>query len=302
MTWVSPLDIGLVMGLIFAWPVLAFAMSFRLIGFPDLTLEGSLPTGAAVYAVAILNGWSLLPSTIAAMLAGGCLGALTAVIHLRFRVNKFLAGIIVVAISYTLDLRIMDSSNLGLIARPSVFDYVTTFNGLGGSQFQLGTILLLIGMLVVGATFLFIAINSLLGVRLRVAGSNPSHARALGLSVPVLLTAGLAISNALVAGSGALLAMYQGFSDVSMGQGVLILALASMTIGERLVPERRLSIPAFVLTAAIVGSLVYEILLAYAVRLGLAATDLKLATAFFVLGVIAVRIRKHDDQFLEAIR
>jgi len=302
MTWVLPLDIGLVMGLILAWPVLAFAGSFRLLGFPDLTLEGSLPTGAAVYAVAILNNWSLPTAIIAAMIAGACLGALTAIIHLQFRVNKFLAGIIVVAISYTLDLRIMEASNIGLIQRPSVFDYVAPLNGLIASPFQLGTILLLASVLIVGAAVLIMAINTSWGIRLRVAGSNPNYARALGISVPAYLIVGLAITNALVAGSAAFLAMYQGFSDVGMGQGILIFALASMTIGERLVPEQRLPIPIFVVVAAIVGSLVYEILVAYAVRLGLAATDLKLVTAFFVLAVIAMRIRKHDDEFLEVIR
>lgn len=302
MTWIVPLSIGLVMGLIMAWPVLAFASSFRLIGFPDLTLEGSLPTGAAVYAVATINGWSMVPAIVAAMIAGAVLGAMTATIHLRFRVNKFLAGIIVVAISYTLDLRLMNSSNVGLIDRPSLFDFTTQLNQLGGNQFQLATIGMLAAMLVIGAMLLLGAINAPVGLRLRVAGSNPDYARALGLSVSAYLVSGLAITNALVAASGALLAMYQGFSDVSMGQGALILALASMTIGERLVPERFFSIPVFVIVSAITGSLVYEVLLAYAIRLGLAATDLKMATAFFVLGVIAFRINKQDDQFLEVLR
>jgi putative tryptophan/tyrosine transport system permease protein len=120
--------------------------------------------------------------------------------------------------------------------------------------------------------------------------------------VPLYLTAGLAITNALVAASGALLAMYQGFSDVGMGQGILILALAGMTIGERVVPDRSLSIPGFVIASAVVGSLIYETVIAYAIRLGLAATDLKLATALFVLVVIAFRMRRSDDEFLEVIR
>lgn len=302
MSWALPLDIGLVMGLLLAWPVLAFAMSFRLLGFPDLTLEGSLPTGAAIYAVATIHGWHLSAAIFAALLGGACLGALTAVIHLRFRVNKFLAGVLVVAMSYTFDLRIMDASNIGLIQRESLFDIVAPFNKAVGSGFQLGTISLLACLLLFGALLLFLAINTLWGMRMRVAGSNPSYANALGLSVPVYLTAGLAISNALVAGAGAFLAMFQGFADVGMGQGVLVVALASMMMGERLAPERHFSIPAFVFISAIGGSLIYQILVAYAVRLGLAATDLKLATALFVLIVIAVRISKRDDEFLEAIR
>lgn len=302
MSWLLPLDIGLVTGLILTWPVLAFSASFRLLGFPDLTLEGSLPTGAAVYAVALVHHWPLPTAIGAAMVVGACLGALTAVIHLQLRVNKFLAGIIVVAISYTLDLRVMDASNIGLIQLPSLFDYVAPLNKLMGQQFQFGSILLLGLLLIAGAALLAAAVNTTWGIRMRVAGSNPNYARALGLNVPVLLVCGLAITNALIAGSATLLAMYQGFADVAMGQGILILALASMTIGERLVPERHMSIPVFVIVAAIVGGLVYQILVAYALRLGLAATDLKLATAFFVLVVIAARIRKHDDEFLEVIR
>jgi putative ABC transport system permease protein len=290
------------MGLIFAWSVLAFAIAFRLFAFPDLTLEGSLPTGAAVCAVALLHGWPTWAAILASMVAGACLGALTAAVHVHLHVNKFLAGIIVVAISYTLDLRIMNASNISLIRTSSVFDLVAPLNGLFGLALQPGTILFL-GLVLIGCCgLLLIGINSIWGARLRVAGSNPEYARVLGISVPTNLICGLALTNALVAGSGALLAMYQGFSDIGMGQGVLILALASMTIGERLIPERSLSIPVYVVASAVIGSLAYEILIAYAVRLGLAATDLKLATAVFVLGVILVRLKRHDDGFLEALR
>lgn len=302
MSWLLPLDIGLVMGLILAWPVLSFAAAFRLLSFPDLTLEGSLPTGAAVCAVALLHGWPPLAAIVAAAAVGACLGALTALIHVQLGVNKFLAGIVVVAISYTADLRIMDASNIGLIRTASLFDIVAVLNGISDSRLQLGTILLLAAALLAGAWLLIAGINSKWGIRLRLAGSNPDYARALGISVRGMLIAGLAITNALVGGAGALLAMYQGFSDVSMGQGILILALASMTIGERMVPERHLSIQAFVVLAAIAGAVIYEVLIAYALRLGLAATDLKMATALFVIAVIALRIRKRDDGFLEVIR
>jgi putative ABC transport system permease protein len=302
MSWVLPLDIGLVMGLIVAWPVLGFATAFRLLSFPDLTLEGSLPTGAAICAVALLHGWPPVAAIAAAAAVGGCLGALTAVIHVQLGVNKFLAGIIVVAISYTADLRIMDASNIGLIRTPSLLDIVAPLNDISGLRLQIGTILLLGAALLAGAWLLISGTNSKWGIRLRLAGSNPDYARALGIGVPGMLIAGLAITNALVGGAGALLAMYQGFADVSMGQGILILALASMTVGERMVPERHLSIPTFVVLASITGAVIYEILIAYALRLGLAATDLKLATALFVLAVIVSRIRKHDDGFLEVIR
>jgi putative tryptophan/tyrosine transport system permease protein len=302
MSWVLPLDIGLVMGLILAWPVLGFAGAFRFFNFPDLTLEGSFPTGAAVCGVVLLHGWPVSFAILAAAAVGACLGALTAFIHSRLGVNKFLAGIIVVAISYTADLRIMDAPNLGLIQTPSIFNLVDPLNDEIGINLQVGTILLLASCLAVGCCILLACTKTKGGMRLRVAGSNPVYARSLGISAPAMLMTGLAIANALVAGSGALLAMYQGFSDVGMGQGILILALASMSIGERLVPERHLSIPVFVIISAALGSIVYEVLIAYALRLGLAATDLKLATAVFVLLVIALRVKNRDDGFLEAVR
>jgi putative ABC transport system permease protein len=290
------------MGLILAWPVLAFSSAFRLLSFPDLTLEGSFPAGAAICAVALLHGWPVLLAIGAAMIGGACLGALTALIHVRLHVNKFLAGIIVVAISYTIALRIMDASNIGLIRTASIFDLVSSLNDLTHLPLQLGTIVLLAGVLIAGCAAILAAINTLRGTELRVVGSNPEYARTLGLSVSRNLIVGLAVTNALVAGAGGILAMYQGFSDIGMGQGILILALASMTIGERIVPEHTLSIPTFVIVSAVVGSLVYEVLIAYAVRIGLAATDLKLVTALFVLGVIALRVKRRDDGFLEVLR
>lgn len=301
-TWLLPLGIGLAIGLIYAWPVIAFATTFRLVAFPDLTVEGSLPLGGAVCAVALTHGLSVPVATALAAATGGALGALTALIHTRLHVNKFLAGILVVAISYTLSLRIMQASNIGLIDRPSFFDMASSVDAVFGNLYQLGTLLVLGAIVIVGSVIALQAIKTLRGTRLRVAGSNPEYARAIGINVSLSIVIALALSNAIVGASGALLAMYQGFADVGMGQGVLILALASMTLGERVVPERLLSIPAFVIISAIVGSLVYQVLVAYAVRLGLQATDLKLVTAFFVLAVIALRIRARDDAFLEAVR
>ena len=137
-------------------------------------------------------------------------------------------------------------------------------------------------------------------MRLRIAGSNPEYAKSLGINVPLSIIMGLAATNALAAFSGLLLAMYQGFADIAMGQGVLILALAAMTIGERLLPEKRLPYHVFVILAAILGSIAYQSLVAYAVRAGLAPTDLKLATAIMVLVVVAFRVSRNGELLAEA--
>ncbi len=297
-----PLDVGLVMGLLLSWAVLGLALAFRLLDFPDLTIEGSLPLGAAVFAALRIADVSILASLLLAVSAGGAAGALTGLLHVRFKVNKFLAGIIVIAITYSLSLRIMGGSNIGLLQLPTIFDIVQSSDNVPSSRFHLGAIIMLAAFICIGASLLIVGLATRRGVRLRVAGSNPEYARSLGISVPFNVIAALAITNALAAFSGVLLAMNQGFADVGMGQGVLILALAAMTIGERLLPEERLPFRVFVIFAAILGSITYQILVAYAVRAGLAPTDLKLATALVVFAVVALRMSTHGDLSMEAQR
>lgn len=266
----APIDIGLSTGLLFAWAVLALAIAFRLLNFPDLTIEGSLALGGAVFAILIKTGSPYLVAMTLAILAGMLSGALTAFLHVTFRMNKFLAGIIVVAIDYSLSLRIMGASNIGLLQRTSLFDIVKPVDALFGNSFQFGTHVLLIGLLLAVLSLFLVAISSRAGMRLRVAGSNPVYARSIGISVPGNIITGIALTNGLAAFAGVMLCGYQGFADAGMGGGVLILALASMAIGERIVPESRFTLPAFVVLAAVTGSVIYQIIVALAIALGLA--------------------------------
>jgi putative ABC transport system permease protein len=302
MNWLAPFDIGITMGLIFAWVVLSLALAFRLLNFPDLTVEGSLPLGAAVFAVLTKTDVPLPVSMVGAVLVGAAAGGLTAFLHLRFRLNKFLAGIIVVAISYSLCLRVMGASNIGLLQSASLLDLAAPLDGALGPGLHGGTILLLAALLAVGTGLIISGLSTLRGMRLRVAGSNPEYARALGINVTVNLVVGLALTNGLAASAGVLLATHQGFVDVSMGQGVLIIALASMALGERLLPERALPFHGFVALAAILGSIFYQTLVSYAVRLGLSPNDLKLVTAVLVLFVVALRFSQNGELFAEGAR
>lgn len=288
MGWLAPLDIGLTMGLIFAWAVLSLSIALRLFNFPDLTVEGSFLVGAVVFAVLRKQEVSIVLAMVAGMGAGAIAGALTGFLHSRLRLNKFLAGIIVVAICYSVSLRVMGGSNIGLLLVPSLFDLVSSMDRLW-DILHIGRLSLTLTLVVVGAGVLFGALSTRSGICLRAATSNPEYARSLGINVPMSVVVGLSITNSLAALGGICLVMYQGFCDVNMGQGVLILALAGMAIGERLVPRERLSFPAFVVVAAIVGSIVYQVIVAYAIRLGLAPTDLKLVTALLVLFVVALR-------------
>lgn len=298
----SPLDIGLTMGLIFAWAVLGLALSFRLFDFPDLTVEGSLLLGATVFATLLRDGAPMAVAIPTAFVAGAVAGGMTGFLHVQFAVNKFLSGIIMVAITYSLGLRIMGASNIGLLRLPSIFDRVSQLDQWGGGTFHVGTLLLLTILLAATTGLVIIGITSRLGTRLRVAGSNPEYARSLGISVPKNLVVGLSLTNGLAAVSGVLLASRQGFTDIGMGQGVLILALASMTIGERVLPERLLPYHIFVVAAAVLGSIVYHLLVAYAVTAGLNPVDLKLATALLVLMVIIIRFSKDADALTDALR
>jgi putative ABC transport system permease protein len=299
MNLLVPLDIGVTMGLIFAWAVLSLALAFRLFHFPDLTVEGSLPLGAAVYAALVKAGNPIVIAILFACLAGASAGGLTAFLHVRFKLNKFLAGIIVVAISYSLSLRIMNASNIGLLQSASIFDIVTSLDNFFGSKFHAGTILMMAVLVAIGCSLLYFFLSSRKGIKLRVAGSNPEYARSLGISVPIHLIVALSITNALSAFSGVLLASFQGFSDVSLGQGILILALVAMTMGERILPTKRLSLQAFVIASAVVGSVFYQTIVAYAVRFGLAPTDLKLATAVLVLVVVASKKSRNGELFVQ---
>lgn len=279
---IVPIGIGATMGLVLACAVLGLGIAFRLFHFPDLTVEGSVALGAATFAVLVKSEVSILIAVALACLAGSLAGAATATAHSLFGINKFLAGIIVIAISYSLSLRIMGGANIGLLrelATPGVASWL-------GTHSQIRS---LFPIIAIGVVALIYGLHSRLGIRLRASGSNPVFAESLGLR-PILYTAaGLALTNGLSAFSGVLLAWYQGFADAGLGQGVLVLALASLTIGESLIPRRRLSYPAFIVLAATVGSAVYQILLALAVRAGVPSTDLKLATAVLVLIVAARR-------------
>ncbi len=294
MTWLAPLNIGLTMGLIFAGVVLALAIAFDLFQFPDLTIEGSFPLGAAVFAVTLRSDLPIPVAFAMAAVAGGVAGIFTAVLAMRFRPDKFLSAILVVAISYSLSLRVMGASNIGLLREPSLFAVVEQWDAVG-KPFRIGTLLVLGALTAVSSILLIVALSSRPGTRVRSAGCNEALARSMGISATVATAAGLAMTNALAALSGALLATHQGFADIGMGMGTLVIAIAAMAIGKALCPSSRLPFHIFVVVSAIVGSIVYQVIVAYAVRLGLAPTDLKLATAILVLAVIAPRASKDAE-------
>jgi putative ABC transport system permease protein len=300
MDWLSPFDIGLNMGLTFGWLVLSLTLAFRLLKFPDLTIEGSFPLGAAVYAVAISNGMSIGAGMILAVLTAAVPGAFTAFLHVNFRVNKFLAGIITASMCYSIILRVMSGPNIGIIDKPTLFNIpiIEKLNGFNGGSLHGGSIGFMIIAIAAGGWLIYRLLYSRYGIQIRAAGSNPVFASSVGINSNISLIAGLAVTNALAGLSGAFLVMHQGFADVGMGQGLLIMGIASMAIGERLLPVKKLSYPLFVIISAIAGSIIYQILLACAVRIGISPSDLKLLTAVLVLIVIILSRSGNGDDLM----
>jgi len=285
MSW---FEIGLSVGLVHAWAALAFIASWRLLGFPDLTLEGAVPLAASVYAVLMTSGCSLGVSMLVAVLCAMVAGACTGLLHTRFGVNPFLSGILVVAVAYSVTLRVLGGSNRGLLSVPTLFTAVRRMTGLSDTAAQL---LLLLGLLLLALLLLLWLAQTRVGLRLRAVGCNPSFATSLGCNVTVYTACGVACLNGLAGFTGVLFAMQSGFADIGIGQGQLVIALAAMAIGEALLPQRFMPYYVFVLISAPVGSVLYHLTLAFVVSLGVPATDLKLATALMVLLVVAMRAR-----------
>jgi len=275
-------------GLLFGCLGLGVLISFRFFRFPDLTAEGSYPLGGAVAASLIVSGVHPAAATLAALLAGAGAGAATAAIHARLRINNIVAGIIVMTALYSLNLRIMGRANIPLLGFPTVFtlsaDAATGGAAASVQRMDVNVALAaaLLALLVLGLDRF---LRTDLGLAVRATGENEPMIRGLGVNTTGTKILGLAVSNALVAVSGALIAQNHGFADIGMGVGVLVMGAAGVLIGEALVGEGSV---ARWMAAAIAGVLVYRLLVAVALQIGLRPTDLRLITAVLVLAALAL--------------
>ena len=284
----------LAIGLVFAVLALGVYLSFRVYQMPDITADGSFPLGAAITARLLKDGTDPVTATAAGMAGGMLAGTVTGLIHVRFKVNALLSGILVMTALYSVNLRVMGSSNLPITAS-TVF---TPFEDAGRRAFGAEAAVLGrpvpggdIGLLAAAALVVLLAaglmiafLKTELGAAMRATGDNARMLRALGTSTDRMIVLGLGLSNALVALSGSLFAQMQSFADAQMGIGVLVLGLASVILGQTLVGDVR-SI-ALAVTGAVMGSVLFRLLVAIAIRMGLDANDLKLVTAVVVLAAI----------------
>jgi putative ABC transport system permease protein len=285
-----------IIGLILALVALGVFISFRVYHFPDMTAEGSITLGAAVAAALLVTGHSPLYATLAAAVAGAVAGLITGVLHTRFKINALLSGIIVMTALYSVNLHVMGKSNVPLMNVTTFADQaagiaahfgtekVLLFGREAGVR-DLTLLGLSLGLVALVGVLLYAFFRTHLGLAMRATGDNDQMVRALGSSDGVMLTGGLALSNALVAMAGALLAQYQGFADAQMGIGMLVWGLASVIIGEALVGTNRFG---YLLAGAVFGSVLFRLLVAVALRWGLDPNDLKLITAVFVFGALVL--------------
>lgn len=275
-------------GFLFAFLGLGVLITFRFFRFPDLTAEGSYPLGGAVVASMLVSGFNPFAATFAAMIAGALAGVATAVVHTKLRINNIIAGIIVMTALYTVNLRIMGKANIGLLTTPTIFgDVVEALNrfGFNLTENKFTTIAITLVLLLVAACAVVWFFRTDLGLAVRATGQNEAMILSLGVDVDKTKMVGLALSNGFIALSGALIAQNHAFADIGMGIGILVAGAAAVLIGEAIFGDRTVGWWVF---AAIIGSLIYQLLVAAALRFGLNANDLKLATALLLLSALAI--------------
>ncbi len=265
-------------GLIFALVALGVLLSFRLLRFPDLTVDGSFPLGGAVCATLISKGADPFTATAVATLAGALAGLVTGWLNVRLKIMDLLASILMMIALYSVNLRIMGGPNVPLINDPTVFNVLQPA-GLADYWWRPVLMLLIVVVAKLAMDWFF---STERGLAIRATGSNARMARAQGINTGAMVLLGMAISNALVGLAGALFAQTQGGSDISMGIGTIVIGLAAVIVGEAIMPSRRI---VYATLAVIVGAIVYRFFIALALNsdfIGLKAQDLNLVTAVLV--------------------
>ncbi|NIT12743.1 MAG: ABC transporter permease [Candidatus Dadabacteria bacterium] len=283
---------ALIIGLILSLLALGVYISFRIFDFPDITTDGSITTGAAVTAILLVKGVSPFIATGLGFVCGMAAGVITGVLYTKFKINKLLAGILVMTALYSINLHIMGKSNIPLINTTSLVTHVESiWHKLFGKSVVVGVLgwdvstsdlsvlvsMLLLIAIVGYVLYLFLKTN--IGTAMRATGDNPQMITALGVNVENMTILGIALANGLIALSGSLLAQFQGFADVQMGIGMIIWGLASIIIGQALVGTQSLG---YTIAGAVIGSVLFRLLVAIALRVGVNPNDLKLITAVFV--------------------
>lgn len=267
-------------GLVYAVMAVGVYLSSRVLDFPDLTVDGSFPMGAAIAARLLIGGIHPLVGTLLAPVAGFFAGAATGILNTKLRISNLLAGILTMTALYSVNLRVMGRANVPLLRTGTVLTVLQE----KGIPPTISAFLLFCIVVVVVKFMVDVFLRTEFGLALRAIGDNESMIRSLGVNTDSMKIIGIGIANALVALSGALVAQYQGFADIGMGIGTVVAGLASVIIGEAIIPPRSVGMGTL---GAIIGSVVYRLAVFLALRLGFAPTDLKLVTALLVIAALS---------------
>lgn len=288
---------ALTIGLILSLLAMGVFISFRIFSIPDITTDGSITLGASIAAVLLVNNVHPVLATAAGAAGGAMAGTLTGVIHTKFKINSLLAGILVMTALYSVNLHVMGRSNVPLMQARTLTSHAEEIGEglIGGKTINVfgwpvdaadAALLAMAFAAAATAGFaLYLFFRTHIGTAMRATGDNPQMVRALGANVEGYVVMGLALSNGFVALAGALLAQYQGFADAQMGIGMIVWGLASVIIGEALTGARSLGLT---IIGAIMGSILFRLLVAIALRWGLNPNDLKLITALFVFAALVL--------------
>ena len=281
-------------GLLWSLLALGVYITFRVLDIADLTVEGSFPLGASVAVTLLVKDVNPVTAILAAALAGGLAGVVTGLLHTKLRIPALLAGILTMIALYSVNLRIMGKANVSLLGKDTAFTLVEITFGVAYSQ-----AVLLVGVLacVLFSVLMYWFFGTEIGAAIRATGYNPQMIRAQGVDTNIMLLIGLFFSNALVAVAGALVAQSNGFADVGMGVGTIVIGLASVIIGEVLFGTRSFKNS---LISVILGSIVYRLVIAIVLQMGMPPNDLKLFTAVLVAIALSLPMVKGKFQSRKA--
>jgi putative tryptophan/tyrosine transport system permease protein len=269
-------------GLMYACVGLGVWLSYRVLAFPDLTVDSSFTLGAAVSAVLLVKGMSPALATTGSICAGLCAGTFTGLLATKLHINPLLAGILTMTALYSINLSVMGGSNVPLLNQTTAFDGVRTWIGLADRHIS-GMLLTGTVVIVVGALLTWF-LHTQFGLAVRATGDNEHMIRGLGVDTDFTKILALALANGIVALSGSLVGQDNGFADVGMGIGMIIAGLAAIILGEVLFRRRGVG---WAIAAVVLGTLVYRLIITASLRAGLGPNNLKLVTAGLVILVLA---------------
>ncbi len=272
------------------WSIMTLGVyiTFKVLDFPDLTVDGSFATGGAVTAILVSHGMNPFLSLLISLAAGMACGYITGFLHTKLEIPGILAGILTMIALYSVNLRIMGQSNTPLLGVSTIFSVVSgLFPAISANIISM--IIGLVFTLVV-IVLLYWFFGTEMGCSIRATGNNEYMVRALGVNTDKMKIIGLVLSNGLVGLSGAMVAQNQGYGDVQMGTGTIMIGLASVIIGEVLMGNRFSF--AYKLISVVVGSVIYRVIIAIVLQLGLKSTDLKLLTSLMVAVALAIPVIK----------